>query len=140
MIDVVRGSNTFTSTNPSFSNLVAYKYRENAKLIVACSALYYLEPISNFSFLSFNDVENVGHMVRGENIHTAGSGRDIPLNNGLKANFITLGLGRGTLPGFPFIAEFTLNNNQDFDVVAVLHQTSTEYFSPIPMFYGKPQK
>lgn len=140
MIDVVNGSNTFTSTNPSFSNLVAYKYRENGKLIVECRALYYLEPISNFSFLSFNDVEKVGHKVRGENMHTAGSGRDIPLNNGLKANFITLGLGRGALPGFPFIAEFTSNNNLDFDVVAVLHQTSSEYFSPIPMFDGRPRK
>ena len=140
MIDVVNGSNTFTSTNPSFSNLVAYKYRENGKLIVECRALYYLEPISNFSFLSFNDVEKVGHKVRGENMHTAGSERDIPLNNGLKANFITLGLGRGTLPGFPFIAEFTSNNNLDFDVVAVLHQTSSEYFSPIPMFDGRPRK
>ena len=72
MIDVVGGSNTFTSTNPSFSNIVAYKYMENDKLIVECRALYYLEPISNFSFLSFNDVETIGHKVRGENMHTAG--------------------------------------------------------------------
>lgn len=140
MIDVVRGSNTFTSTDPSFSNLVAYKYRENDKLIVECRALYYLEPISNFSFLTFNDVENVEHNVRGENMHSFGSGRDIPLNNGLKVNYITLGLGRGTLPGFPFIVEFTFNAEGTFDVVSVLHQTSTEYFSPIPMFVGKPKK
>ena len=85
-------------------------------------------------------METIGHKVRGENMHTDGSGRDIPLNNGLKANFITLGLGRGTLLGFPFIAEFTINNNQDFDVVAVLHQTSSEYFSPMPMFDGRPRK
>lgn len=140
IIDVVRGSNTFTSPSPTFSNLVAYKYRENDKLIVECRALYYLEPISNFSFLSFNDVENVEHNVRGENMHSFGSGRDIPLNNGLKVNYITLGLGRGTLPGFPFIVEFTFNAEGTFDIVSVLHQTSTEYFSPIPMFVGKPKK
>ena len=140
IIDVVRGSNTFTSTSPTFSNLVAYKYRENDKLIVECRALYYLEPISNFSFLSFNDVENVEHNVRGENMHSFGSGRDIPLNNGLKVNYITLGLGRGTLPGFPFIVEFTFNAERTFDIVSVLHQTSTQYFSPIPIFVGKPKK
>lgn len=59
MIDEARGSNTFISTNPSFSNLVAYKYRENDKLIVECRSLHYLEPISNSSYLSFNEVENV---------------------------------------------------------------------------------
>lgn len=52
-------------------------------------------------------------------MHTAGSGRDILLNNGLKANFITLGLGKGTLSGFPFIAEFTLKADEEFDVVCL---------------------
>lgn len=138
MIDVVRGLNTFNSANSSFSNLVAYKYLDKGKLIVECRALYYLEPISNFLFLSFNDVKNIKHLVRGENMYTSSSETDIPLNNGMKANGITLGLGRGTLPGFPFIAEFATNNNVDFNIIAVLHQTSTEYFSPIPMFTGRP--
>ena len=52
MIDVVKGSNTFISANSPFSNLVAYKYRENEKLIVECRALFYLEPISNYSFIT----------------------------------------------------------------------------------------
>lgn len=138
MIDVVKGSNTFISANSPFSNLVAYKYRENEKLIVECRALFYLEPISNYSFITFNDVKNIGHNVKGENMHTSASGTGISLNNGMKANHITLGFSRGTLPGFPFIAEFTPNGNENFDVVAVLHQTSIEHFSPIPLFIGRP--
>lgn len=138
MVDVINGINTFKPETLSFSNIVAYKYIENDKLVIECRALQYLEPISMFSFMSFDDIDKINCCIRGESMYTSGNHKDIQVRPGLKANFITLGLSRGTLPGFPFIAEFSSNSVDSFDIVGVLHQVSIEQFSPIPFFTGKP--
>lgn len=140
MVDVINGTNTFREASNSFSNLVAYKYRENDKLIIECRALQYLEPISTFSLMTFDDIEKIRHSVRNEGMHSVGVHKNRQINPvlDLKANFLTVGVGHGTLPGFPFIVELTSSELSTFDIVSVLHQTSSTGFSPIPMIQGKP--
>lgn len=138
MVDVINGNNTFQPGALSFKNLVAYKYKEGNKLIVECRALQYLEPISQFSFMTFDDIDKIQYSLRGESAYLFGKHKDVPINPAMKANFITLGLGRGTLPGFPFIGEFYSNELSSFDIVSVLHQVSSERFAPIPMMNTRP--
>lgn len=138
MIDVINGTNTFRQASNSFNNLVAYKYREGDKLIIDCRALQYLEPITMFSLMTFDDVDKIQFSVPNESMFSSGVHKDVPINPIAKANFITLGLSRGTLPGFPFIVELTSRELGSFDIVSVLHQVSRENFSPIPLFNGRP--
>ena len=138
MIDVVNGTNTFREASNSFNNLVAYKCRENGKLIIECRALQYLEPISMFSLMTFDDIDKIQHAVPGEVMHSSGLHKEVQVNPFVKANFITLGISRGTLPGFPFIVELTSRELSSFDIVSVWHQTSSTAFSPIPLFDGRP--
>ena len=138
IIDVINGSNTFRETSNSFQNLVAYKYRENDKLIIECRALQYLEPISMFSLMTFDDIDKIKHTVPNEIMHSMGFHKDVQVNPMVKASFITVGVSRGTLPGFPFIVELTSSELESFDIVSVWHQTSSKGFSPIPFFHTKP--
>lgn len=138
MVDVINGVNTFHEAFNNFSNLVAYKYIENEKLIIECRALHYLEPISMFSLMTYDDVDRICQSIRNEAFYTSGKHKDVPINVGAKANFITVGVSHGTLPGFPFIVELTSNELVSFDIVSVLHQVSSERFSPIPFFQTRP--
>ena len=138
MIDVINGVNTYQASSLKFNNLVAYKYRETDKLILECRALHYLEPITMFSFMTFQDIDKVSFTVPGEGFYTQGKHKGVEIGHGLKVNSITIGLGRGTLPGFPLIVEFSSNVISSFDILAVYHQVSREQFATIPIINGHP--
>lgn len=138
IIDVVNGANTFRPESASFSNLIAYKYREGNKLIIECRALHYLEPITSFAFMTFDDIDKILHSVPGEVAYSSGKHKEAQLDPRTKTNFITIGLGRGTLPGFPLVVEFTSSELAAFDIINVLHQVSRERFAQIPMVEGRP--
>jgi len=138
MVDVINGVNTFQAGQISFNNLIAYKYKEGDKLIIECRALHYLEPITMFSFMTHADIDQITHSVPREAFHSSGMHKDVQLSPYIRANFITLGLSRGTLPGFPFIVEFSSNTLPSFDIEMVLHQVSNDRFAPIPLIQGRP--
>lgn len=138
MVDVINGVNTFQAGSISFNNLIAYKYKEGNKLIIECRALHYLEPITIFSFMTHADIEQITHNVQRETFYTSGMHKDVQLNPFIRANFITLGLSRGTLPGFPFVVEFASSTLPVFDIEMVLHQVSSESVAPIPLINGRP--
>lgn len=119
MVDVINGVNTFKAENLVFHNLAAYKYREGNKV------------------MTFDDVDKITQSVPGEVFHTSGKHKDVQVSPFMKANFITVGLSRGTLPGFPFIVHFSSRDLQTFDIVTVYHQKSSERFEPIPLMNGR---
>lgn len=138
MVDVINGVNTFQTGQISFNNLIAYKYKEGDKLIIECRALHYLEPITMFSFMTHADIDQITHSVPREAFYSSGMHKDVQLSPYIRASFITLGLSRGTLPGFPFIVEFSSNTLPSFDIEMVLHQVSSDSFAPIPLIQGRP--
>lgn len=138
MVDVINGVNTFQTGPTTFNNLVAYKYKDGSKLIIECRAIHYFEPITMFSFMTHANIDQIQHSIPQEPFHSSGMHKDVQINPILKANFITLGLGRGTLPGFPFVVEFTSNTLPSFDIEMVLHQVSRDRFAPIPIINGRP--
>lgn len=138
MFDVINGVNTFQAGIVSFNNVIAYKYKDGNKLIIECRALHYLEPITMFSFMTHADIDQITHNVPRETFHTSGMHKDVQLTPLIRANFITLGLSRGTLPGFPFVAEFTSNTLPSFDFEMVFHQVTNDRFAPIPLINARP--
>lgn len=44
---------------------------------------------------------------------------------------------KGRLPGFPFIIEFSSQNNSIFDIEIVMHEKTRKKQSPTPLIYGK---
>ena len=111
--------------------MVAYKYREGDKLIIECHAEHFLEPISSFLFCTQQNPDKIKVVVRGESAYMSNSQNGIIMSNGYKTNTIYRSVSRGTLPGFPFIVEFS--SNDQFDIEFVLHETEKEVFSPIPI-------
>lgn len=132
MVDVINGANIFRPAQ-SFSNLVAYKYRENSRLIIECCALYYLEPISYFAFCTQSDISKIEVKLRHEIMCITNEQKEAKLNNGYTTNIIFKGIERGTLPDFPFIVEFFRSDGVEFDIEAVMHKSSHDIYSTIPL-------
>ena len=131
IIDVVSGNNTYREQYKPFQNIVAYKYREGNKLIIECHAEHFLEPVSSFYFCTQQDVRQIKAVVKGENAYMTNSKNNVALTNGYKTNVIWRSIPRGTLPGFPFIVEFS--SDIQFDIEFVMHETRKDVFSTILM-------
>lgn len=139
IVDVINGNNTYRNPIQSFSNTVAYKYREGDKLIVECHAEHYLEPISSFIFCIQHDVNNITAEIRNELMSMTNQKENVTLFNGYVTNVIARSIQKGTLPGFPFIVEFKSKTNEPFDIEIVMHAKSHEHYQPIPIHNGKKQ-
>ena len=133
MIDVINGNNTYRDPTKQFSNLVAYKYWEGDKLIIECKALHYLEPVSYFAFCTQANINDLIVNLRHESMCMTNEMNGVTLQNGHKTNIIIRGIERGTLPDFPFTVEITSKTGTIFDIEAVLHKSSHELYSPIPL-------
>lgn len=132
MVDVIEERNTFRYQS-QFSNLVAYKTRQDGKVAIECRAKYYLEPISSFAFCTNNSIANVRSNVVGEHLMMSGEAHNIRIGNSFFPNGITLSIQKGTLPGFPFRTEFIPLSGEPFDIELVMHEYSRGRFTPIPM-------
>lgn len=133
IVDVIQGNNTYQTPTTQFHNLVAEKQRIGNKLRITCRALHFLEPISSFLFCTLNDTKEATVEVLNETMHLGGEQNGIPLNTGLKVNAVMRGVEHGTTPDMPFIVEFDLAKNPDFDIMMVMHKTSHERFDSIPL-------
>lgn len=140
IIDITNGKNTFQQNNQSFSNLRAYKYFENEKLIIECRALYYMEPISQFLFLIGNKQTELTFTCKSSSIFNSGFNQNIKLNNGIVSDGFAMGVGSATTPGFPFIAEITPIDNNIIIFRGVLHAVKSNLWTMIPLVEGKPDK
>ena len=133
MIDVINGTNTYRNTTSQFSNLVAYKYMEGDKMIIECRALHYLEPVSYFAFCTQANIKDLNVNLRNESMCLTNEMNGATLQNGHKTNIIFRSIERGTLPDFPFVVENSSKTGTVFDIEAVLHKSSHEMYSPIPL-------
>ena len=133
IIDVIRGNNTFRIPTSQFHNLTAEKQRIGDKLRITCRALHFLEPISSFAFCTLNDIDGITVKVLNETMRIGCDQKDVPLNSGIKVNTFVRGVEHGTTPDMPFVVEFDISNNPDFDIMMVMHKISHERFDAIPL-------
>ncbi|HCU5990173.1 TPA: toll/interleukin-1 receptor domain-containing protein [Legionella pneumophila] len=132
IVDVAEGRNTFQSGAQHFSNLRAYFYQEEEKTIIECHAEHFLEPISSFLVLVDNQEDEVSIKYRGS-MFMDGRFQEFKLDNGEVYNGKTLGIERGTLPGFPFVIEITPQKNAKVKLKRIMHQKSQNKWEQIPL-------
>lgn len=137
VIDVVSGKNTFTPGPQLFSNIRAYTYREDDKILVECHAEFYMEPISHFMFLVENDENEISFSYKSGPMCSFGFNKDIKLNNGQIFNGEIMAVERGTVPGFPFIVEITKKGDKEIRLVGVMHEKKQNAWAMIPLIHGK---
>lgn len=133
IIDVINGTNTYRNPNTEFSNLKAFKYKKGNKIIIECRAQYYLEPITDFAFATFNPISNVEVLVLNEPARFCNQKENCEFENGIRANIIFRSVSHGTTPQMPFIVEFIPKEDSNFDIFLVLHKDSHDHYSPIPL-------
>ncbi len=136
VIDVIDGNNTYRGPQREYSNLTAYKYKENDRLVVECHAEHYFEPISSFMFCTNHDSNDIYAKVRGEASYWSSNKNGGMLGN-IKVNYVELGISKGTVPGFPFVVELSSRSGMAFDIDYVLHEKRKGDFFPIPIVKGR---
>lgn len=132
IIDIINGNNIYRSNNEQFSNLVAYKFRKGRNIIIECCALYYLEPISNFLFLTKNKKEEINFESLDKSMFFSSFIENMKLNNGLICNGCSIGFKENILPKFSQSALFTPKKEIQIDIFEVMHPISKEKYATIP--------
>lgn len=137
IIDITSGRNTFKPGPQQFSNLRAYKWIENNDIIIACHAEHYLEPISNFLFLTKNAESEINITCTSEIMCNTGFHKDVTLTDGSVFNAQYLGITRATAPGFPFTIKASGKNSSIIDITGVLHEDKKDQWKSIPLINSK---
>lgn len=137
IVDVINGNNTYRPPTHTFSNMVAYKYNEGKKVIIECHAKYFAEPISSFMFCTQQDTSIIKWDLKYEMLCIEDIVNDVSLDNGHITNTIALRIDKPTVPGFPFVVDFSTINDTYFDIEDVLLEKSRGRFEPIPIVQGK---
>lgn len=133
IVDVIQGNNTYQNPTAQFHNLIAEKRRVGNKIIIECKAQYFLEPISSFAFCTIHNIDGINCNLLNETMCVAGDHKDLVLDDGQKINAFMRGVEHGTTPDMPFVVEFDVTNNPDFDIMMVMHKTNHERFDAIPL-------
>lgn len=138
IVDVTQGRNTFAPGPQEFSNLRAYHYKIEDETVVECRAEHYLEPISNFMFLVGNSAGETNVTYKSGMMCMTGFHSDIALSDGSKWNAHTLGVEKGTVPGFPFVVGLSVNGGSPLRFGGVMHEKRQGEWQMIPLVHGKP--
>lgn len=133
IVDVINGTNTYQNLNTEFHNLVAIKQRIGDKIRIECVAKFFLEPISHFGFCTQTELNKLNAKIISDSAEYTSTQNNAKFQNGYSTNIFFRGVSRGTLPGFPVIAEFSHKESKPFDIEIVLHRKTNEYYEPIPM-------
>lgn len=133
MIDTINGQNIFRPQNTTVSNLIAYKSIVGKDIIIECRALYYLEPIPRFLFLTFNNKDEIKFESMDKSMYFSSFVTDLKLANGKTCNGCSIGFRENILPKFPQSAKFSPIKDISIDVFSVMHPSSQDYYTPIPL-------
>jgi hypothetical protein len=137
IVDITSGRNTFQPGPQTFSNLRAYKSIENQNIIIECHAEHYLEPISNYLFLTNNTANEIKYTCTSENMCNTAFHTGLTLSDGIIYNAIFIGTTRATVPGFPFTARISPVEKEPIDIVRIMHEDKKDFWKMIPLIDGK---
>lgn len=138
IVDVISGRNTFRTGPQQFSNLRAYSYSDEDKIIVECRAEHYMEPKSHFLYLVNNQKNELKFKCKSSAMFRGGFNENIKLNNGSVFNGQMMAVESGTVPGFPFVIEILPNGGATVNLEGVMHEKKQGYWEPIPLINRKP--
>ena len=131
MIDVINGTNTFSSHNQIYENVRAYITKNSScEIIIEFRAETYMEPISRYAILIKNEENDISITCESDSIFSQGFNKNITLNNGLTCNALAAFTTRATSPGFPFKVKVTSVTKIEF--IGVMRAVSENEFRMIP--------
>ena len=136
IVDVLAGRNTFQPGPQRFSNLHAYAHSEADKTTIEIHAEHYLEPISNFLFLTKGGKDDFEYTMKSASMCLSGFHEEMELTNGSKYNAFALSVEKGTVPGFPFVVEFARKGKSTAQIELVMHEKKRGEWSTIPFSQG----
>lgn len=137
IVDVLAGRNTFQPGPQQFSNLRAYIYSQEKSVMIEIHAEHYMEPISHFMFLTPMAKDDLNASYKSGLMCSTGFNEGLKLNDGRAFNAHGMGVEKGTVPGFPFIVEFTSPTDTKIEIEGVMHEKKAGEWQGIPLVHGK---
>lgn len=135
IIDMANGMNTFRPQYVSVSNIEAILHYISSKEIeVEITAKYFMEPITNFAFVTPNAQNEISFSCKDCVIFTNGFNADVITmqNANIKLNAIRLDFPKPLTPNFPLIAVFKALTDKDIAIMAVMHEDKKDCWKTIP--------
>lgn len=119
---MANGDNTFRPQYVNVSNIEAIAHHINSKEIeVEITAKYFMEPISNFAFVTPNAQNEISFSCKDYVMFTNGfnAGVITMQNTNIRLNAIRLDFPKPLTPSFPLIAVFTALTDKDIAIMSV---------------------
>lgn len=135
IIDMAHGMNTFRPQYVSVSNIEAILHYISSKEIeVEITAKYFMEPITNFAFVTPNAQNEISFSCKDCVMFTNGfnTGVITMQNANIKLNAIRLDFLKPLTPNFPLIAVFKALTDKDIAIMAVMHEDKKDCWKTIP--------
>ena len=136
IIDVVNGQKIYNPINSSVPNLRVYKYWHNKDLIIECHAIYYMEPIPDFAFITKNTEDEINFSAEA-GMFRGGFG-DFPVEGNTKVNACYMAFPEPITPHLQQIAIFKAKSESPIDIIAIFHLVGRNKWESIPVFNRPP--
>jgi len=133
MIDVIEGRSTYQPGTQAYQNVRGYIKEGIKELIVEFRAETYLEPISRYLILVGNDEGEVEVKCESDGMFRHGFRKDLQLSTGPKTNAVSVGVERGTAPGFPFVIKLLQKADQPIKLDGLMRAVKQDEFRMIPV-------
>jgi len=131
VVDVVRGQNTFHSSNAEFHNLKAYATvaEHDYHVDIVIRAESFMEPISRYVVALKN--ANAHLSCVNDSMVTLGKAGPVPDSKGQENYIYSAGVNRATTPGFPF--RLSITDNTTIEVSGVMHAIGEDEYERVPI-------
>lgn len=133
MIDVIQGRSTYQQSTQVYENVRGYIKERDNELTIEFRAETYLEPISRYLILVDNDEGDVEVKCESDGMLRRGFNKDLPLDSGIKTNGFSLGVERGTAPGFPFVVKLTRKTDKPIKLNGLMRAVKQNQYHMIPI-------
>ena len=137
IIDVCQGRNTYQPGPQTYQNVRGYVTQNPDYMIIEFRAETYLEPISRYLILAGNKKEEIKPECLSDSMFYQGFNNDtsLTIDSGLKTNSISVGIDRGTTPGFPFIIKLSKTGNNPIVFNGLMRAVESNRYQSIPVIY-----
>lgn len=135
IIDMANGANTFRPQYVNVSNIEAIAHHISSKEIeVEIIAKYFMEPISNFAFVTPNHQNEISFSCKGCVMFTNGFNEGVITmqNTNIRLNAIRLDFPKPLTPNFPLTAVFKALTDKDIAIMSVMHEDKKDCWKTLP--------
>ena len=133
IVDVINNQNTFQERFQTYENIRGKITKIKNGYRIEISAITYFEPIARFLILINCKTDKIKINCISDGVRITNQFDDITLDNGQVCNALYESIDRGIAPGFPYCAEITNVDKQDFICFGVLRAVTQNEYRPIPI-------